>query len=124
MKSPVNALILAAACFIALWLMAMHGYAAIPLGASRAAALAISSAVLIACGAVKIRARHYFQATFVLSLSLACWAFYAERHFILPQGDPRIIHAVAVYNLFRYFLLLACLVIFIKDTIRALRELS
>ena len=113
MKSPVNALVLAAACFIALWLMAMHGYAKIPLGASRAAALAISSAVLIACGVVKIRTKHFFQATFVLSLAL-----------ILPEGDPRIIHAVAVYNLFRYFLLLACLVIFIKDTIRALREFS
>ncbi len=124
MKSPVNALVLAAACFIALWLMAMHGYAKIPLGAPRAVALAIASAILTACGVVKIRTKHFFQATFVLSLALSCWAFYAERSLILSEGDPRIIHAVAVYNLFRYFLLLACLVIFIKDTIRALREFS
>ncbi len=104
--------------------MAWHGYAAVPLGTSRAIALVLASAVLVACGAVKLRSRRYLQATFVLSLALACWAFYAERSLVLPEGDPRIIHAVAVYNLFRYFLLLACIVIFIRDTIKALRELS
>ncbi|MGN0908212.1 MAG: hypothetical protein ACI4NA_01210 [Succinivibrio sp.] len=124
MKSPLNALFLAAACLAALWIMAMHGYAAIPLGTARALALGAASAVMLASGAFKARGRHYVQAMLVWSLALACWAFYAERHFLLPQGDPRLIHAVAVYNLFRYFLLLCCLVIFIRDTIRALRELS
>jgi hypothetical protein len=123
-KSPLNALGMAGACLVALWLMAWHGYAAMPIGASRAAALIFSSAILIASGVFKVRWKHYAQAMFVWSMALACWAFFAERAFILPQGDPRLIHAITVYNMFRYFLLLVCFFIFIKDAISALRDLS
>lgn len=125
MKSPFTPLLIAAFSLIALWIMAMHGYAAIPTDTSRLVALLLASGVLGVNGFVKAKAKRYFQVTCVWSLALACWAFYAERVFLLEGiNDPRIVHAVTVYNLFRYTLLLICLIIFIRDTIKALRELN
>lgn len=116
--------VFACACALAAWwVMAMYAYPALPESAMRVAVLGAASAVLLWDGWQMNRAGRRYAVTFTWSLALACWAFYAEVHYLLDgPSDPRMVHAVTVYNLFRYALLLFTLIILIKDLILSIKN--
>ena len=109
---------------MAWWIMAMHGYALLPDSFSRIVLLILSSAVLSVQGLIFNRQKRKLSALFTWSFAWACWAFYAEQKLLLIPGSAAYASSLTVYNLFRYFLIIAVFVILIKQWILSLRNIG
>lgn len=112
-------------CFLmAWWIMAMHGYALLPDSFSRIVLLILSSAVLSVQGLIFNRQKRKLSALFTWSFAWACWAFFAEQKLLLIPESAAYASSLTIYNLFRYFLIVAVFVILIKQWALALRGIG
>ena len=109
---------------MAWWIMAMHGYALFPDSFQRIVLLSLASVVLSVQGVIFNRQKRKFSALFTWSFAWACWAFFAEQKLLLIPGTAAYESSLTVYNLFRYFLMVAVFVILLKEWFLALRGIG
>ncbi len=116
-----NRIVQSSIFLIAWWLMAMHGYAAIPHDPSRIILLIIASAALIYRGYTMHKAGNRISAMLTFFYACACYLFYIEALWLLTPDGPMWANAVIIYNILRFVLMFLTFIILIRDWIKSIR---
>lgn len=117
---------------IAWWTVADYSTPKMTSQLAEFALLVAGSLWLVFCAFCYFRRHKRYVPIFVGALSLLPWCFYAELFFLgvnpktlLGAIDAAALtHAIVIYNLFRYFLLITVLLISLKSLFGAFRDFA
>lgn len=117
-----NRIVQSSIFLIAWWLMAMHGYAAIPHEPARIILLIIATAALSFRGYTLHKSGHPLSAMLVFFYAYACYLFYIEALWLLEPDTSLWSTSVVIFNILRYLLMFLNFIILVFDWVKSIRQ--
>ena len=132
MLEQYRPILFATSLYIALWALAVNSNPAFPNGILEIAALIVGALWLFYGGILFHKNKKRLASLFLWATALAPFLFYLEVHFILANNQSidtdvfagNFTHAVVIYNLMRYCLLLCSFVIITAKMLNAIKHFA
>ena len=132
MLEQYRPILFAASLYIALWALAVNSNPAFPQGVLAVGALILGALWIFYGGIHFHKEKKRLASLFLWATALAPFLFYIEAHFILSNNqniDAEVFagnftHAIVVYNLMRYCLLLCSFVIITSKMLSAIKHFA